>query len=595
MSSMTCPNGYFQSKITARCHKNCPSGYTNTGETCHRKLSILGLESMSCKEGERSGVGGARCYPLNGDCFDNGEKDAGLCYPRCRDSYDGVGPVCWGFCDNSMVNCGLACAKSSGECALAVADQVISTLVLAANVATLGLATPATAGATATIRVGGKTVAGTTKVGKALVYAVQKLQTVKPNGLAQGATIVRRITHAKTGSAKGLIKTKVGIDKAVYKAMQVYREEFAENFAEQTSQEIEDELDSHFHSTTSKFLKGLWGERMINELKEANNWQIAGAALAAASVVDISGVTGVVSAYAKPTCNAIVHFPCTSADLKCNGSSGGATGGGESGSGGENGGGTDSGNSQTGNGGENGNGTESECEDKPKIIDALDCVQGYAENDKCDWDHWTEMYINCELAHSIDDFLLPKVKDDQVCKKDTFQQEIRMAVYNEFSVCHDKGPIQFRERNNGDGKVATATSIRVSGGGWNKVYCESTTRPLQDGDSFTIRGNKNQVGVGLCIDSEPPSCSIRFNHQCVGFYGDVRNTMMAANDEGKEYKINADNYPSTLQGLTYDKDGNCVQHVSSSTKMCIPLPEHFKNKQLRAIGQVWNSASASIV
>ena len=71
--------------------------------------------------------------------------------------------------------------------------------------------------------------------------------------------------------------------------------------------------------------------------------------------------------------------------------------------------------------------------------------------------------------------------------------------------------------------------------------------------------------------------------------------MMAANDEGKEYLINADNYPSRLQGLTYDKDGNCVQHVSSSTKMCVPLPEHFKNKQLRAIGQVWNSASASIV
>jgi hypothetical protein len=316
MSSMKCPDGYFQSKITARCHKECPSGYTNTGETCHRPLIVKGLDSMSCKPGERSYMSGARCFPQSGQCFGNGDLDAGLCYPKCRPYFDGVGPVCWGLCDNSMVNCGLSCAKSTEDCVLAVADQIIAPLIVAANVATLGLATPATATASATLRVGGKTVAGSSKIGKALVWAVKNLQTVKPGGLKTGATVIQRIVSARTGKTLSQVFTTSKVTGVSYKAMKQFRQTFAEDFAEQTSTDIESELDSHFIPTTAKYLKGLWGERMIAELAEANNWQIASTALAAASVVDITGVTGVVSAYAKPECNKIVPFPCTHADKK---------------------------------------------------------------------------------------------------------------------------------------------------------------------------------------------------------------------------------------------------------------------------------------
>src|SRR6476620_11590303 len=28
-------------------------------------------------------------------CADGQEYDAGLCYPKCKDGYNGVGPVCW--------------------------------------------------------------------------------------------------------------------------------------------------------------------------------------------------------------------------------------------------------------------------------------------------------------------------------------------------------------------------------------------------------------------------------------------------------------------------------------------------------------------
>jgi hypothetical protein len=52
----------------------------------------------------------------------------------------------------------------------------------------------------------------------------------------------------------------------------------------------------------------------MTELAEANDWQIASTVLVAASIVDITGVTGVVSAYAKAVCNAVVPFPRTGAN-----------------------------------------------------------------------------------------------------------------------------------------------------------------------------------------------------------------------------------------------------------------------------------------
>lgn len=157
-------------------------------------------------------------------------------------------------------------------------------------------------------------------------------------------------------------------------------------------------------------------------------------------------------------------------------------------------------------------------------------------------------------------------------------------------------PIKFRvATNTWNGKVSKENYIQVSGGGWNKVHCEATSRTLEDGDTFTVRGNKYQVGVGLCIESCDFKCGVRFTHNCVGFYGDNSNFMFAADKTGKEYKIPADNRISIEQGFTYNKDGNCVEHVSSSGKKCVPLPDHFKNQPLRAIGQVWNSAKATVV
>ena len=314
MGSMTCGSGYHRSDITARCIKDCPSGYTNTGETCFRGVSTLGMDAMTCNAGEVKH--GARCYPANGTCGAGQEDDAGLCYSKCPAGFSGVGPVCWQQCDSGWSNCALGCAKSSTDCGMVVADQVLAPLILAANIATLGLDTPATAGATDTLKIGSKTVTSSTKTGKALITAIKKLQSVKPEGLAKGASVWRRVYHAKAGTNLRKLKTSMILaDKVGYQMTGDYSRIYASDFAAQTSADINAAIDRAFHPKTAAFLKETWAKMQLAELASTNGWVIAQDTMAIISIVDITGVTGVVSAYAHPTCQDLTPMPCISANL----------------------------------------------------------------------------------------------------------------------------------------------------------------------------------------------------------------------------------------------------------------------------------------
>jgi hypothetical protein len=135
-SSMVCPAGYSTS-IIGTCIKNCPPGYTNTGETCFRGVDTLGLGSMTCRPGEVKG--GGRCFPSDGNCGSNADYDAGLCYGKCGPNQDGVGPVCWDRCPSvqgtKWVNCGAGCARDKSTCDQAIINQVTSPVMVAGNVA----------------------------------------------------------------------------------------------------------------------------------------------------------------------------------------------------------------------------------------------------------------------------------------------------------------------------------------------------------------------------------------------------------------------------------------------------------------------------
>ncbi len=311
---MTCPSGFTKSSLDERCIGSCPSGFTNTGETCFRGVDTLGMGSMTCNSGEVKR--GARCYPSGADCG-NEDEDAGLCYPKCAAGFSGAGPVCWQQCDPSWVSCGAGCGRTATTCASTVSSQVLAPLVVAANIATMGLAAPVTEAASAgveTMTVAGKTLSSSTNTGKALIGAIKALQSVQPEKLAQGASITRRIFAARTGTALTTTTTLVQITVAAYTAEDNYAKAYASDFVNQTSVAIGAAIDNNFTAKTAEFLKETWGRQELAEMAVANNWNIAQTALSAASLIDITGVSGVVQAYAQPICQSVVPFPCVAAN-----------------------------------------------------------------------------------------------------------------------------------------------------------------------------------------------------------------------------------------------------------------------------------------
>lgn len=71
-------------------------------------------------------------------CNSGEDRNAGLCYPKCRSGYNGVGPVCWGNPPSGWVNCGMGAAKTSATCAMVTGNQIISIGNMAVSIATLG-------------------------------------------------------------------------------------------------------------------------------------------------------------------------------------------------------------------------------------------------------------------------------------------------------------------------------------------------------------------------------------------------------------------------------------------------------------------------
>jgi len=358
-----CPRGYV--RFGFDCHQTCPSGFRDDGLFCRKSeygrgagytiWDLGGCERdhgrgnceqwgliyyPKCKRGYHNvaccicrpnsfscssyGLGGQLDLSCGkkiiiGDptpmiCNSNQEYDAGLCYPFCPSGMYGVGPVCWSHCAQEHVDCGAACASSGDTCASQIFDQVLSVLIIAANVATLGLATPATAGAGLTIRVAGKTVAGTTKVGKAMVKAVTYLQTVKsPGKLGKGVEVTETMVNPINGQIVKVKKYFYDVSSVGFDAVEAYRQAYADDFATQTSPRINSIIDSRFTPATAEFVKKSWADIQLNEMKVANDWQIADTVLDAASLVDVTGVTGVVAAFANPICGVTIPFPCVDA------------------------------------------------------------------------------------------------------------------------------------------------------------------------------------------------------------------------------------------------------------------------------------------
>ncbi|EJK44367.1 hypothetical protein THAOC_37096, partial [Thalassiosira oceanica] len=318
-NSMVCPPGYFKG-VAARCYKSCQNGYMNTGEYCHRTMVVKGMEAMSCDEGEERIA--ARCFPkTNNGCYSGQQWDAGLCYDKCSSGYSSGGPVCWQRCDTSQTDCGMGCAESAEECGSVIADQVIAPLVLAANIASLGLGGP---GTTALAKVG-KTHKAITKLNNVL-----KSSTLKNSidafeaidGVQDVLKVYKRLKPARVGlsviDTADSINTYAQEGKTIYDAANDFSTSFSSEFAELTNQEIADEIDNRFEPDTAAFLKKQWAFVEYSEMAEVEGWDFASKIATVADLVDPTGVIALVSAYAKPKCRDVIEFPCIEADKTCN-------------------------------------------------------------------------------------------------------------------------------------------------------------------------------------------------------------------------------------------------------------------------------------
>ena len=92
------------------CWQSCADGYVDVGALCTYWDPLPHTYAkFSCT---RSDEGYAAL------CESGYENDAGLCYPICRPEYDGVGPMCWGPCEQrNPVEQGALCCRDSATCA----------------------------------------------------------------------------------------------------------------------------------------------------------------------------------------------------------------------------------------------------------------------------------------------------------------------------------------------------------------------------------------------------------------------------------------------------------------------------------------------
>jgi len=122
----------FHNVACCICSPNCPNGTLDVGVSCTRESYLRPSTALQCEPGE---------------VMDND----GLCYPGCRHSAAGVGPVCWGHCPNGSFPCGGAlCLMSRQECTRRVLGLTVKVLEkIATSAITGGVVTVAKAVGTA--------------------------------------------------------------------------------------------------------------------------------------------------------------------------------------------------------------------------------------------------------------------------------------------------------------------------------------------------------------------------------------------------------------------------------------------------------------
>jgi hypothetical protein len=244
---------------------DCPSGYTNAGLFCALNTPSVpaGYSGLTGLDLTKKSYGrGAGTIPTN--CAGK-QNDAGLCYSACNAGMYGVGPVCWQNCPAGKVNCGAGCASSTTTCVSDTANMVVAPIMVAVNIATAG---------------------STGAVSSATVQSIK-------NGL-------------KVASTAGAIAN------ASYQAGQttyMWVNDYVGNFRQLTNDDINNQVNAKFSAAGARWVKEQYAMVHLNMMAADDAINTALNALNAASGFDPTGVSGVVSAFAKPICSTDSPFP----------------------------------------------------------------------------------------------------------------------------------------------------------------------------------------------------------------------------------------------------------------------------------------------
>ena len=131
-----------------------------------------------------------------------------------------------------------------------------------------------------------------------------------------------RIKEARLGRWYKKMNTGRKVFTRYYLGQVIMNRQFAKDFLVQTSQAIVDTLQANLDFVDLLYIERLWGDRQLEELAEAETWNVVGMYLGFIGIIDITGITDLTNAYLKPVCAEIFGFPfCKKADC---GSGGGA-------------------------------------------------------------------------------------------------------------------------------------------------------------------------------------------------------------------------------------------------------------------------------
>jgi hypothetical protein len=299
------------------CSPDCPSGLTDTGTDC-----------------AKSSYGRGAGSPIT-DCAAGMEKGGLLCYPKCKSGYYGNGPVCYQNCPSAQpTGCAAGCAIDGATCGVTTAIMVYSVFNAAYSLFTLGSAAKANIAELKALRgdalpasvlkaapgvaAQARTAAQTANAGRLtkLYNALKKGGSLAVDKAAAAAERAKLFAGEEAvenlAKAKGTL-TQVNKARGVYKGasrlVYAYSDQYARHFGALTSPEIEREINSRFGPIGARQIKMTWARVSLSLLLEARGFETAQIVLSIISIVDPTGVVGVVSAFTHPLCALDTPFP----------------------------------------------------------------------------------------------------------------------------------------------------------------------------------------------------------------------------------------------------------------------------------------------